>query len=167
MEGMNSMPSPDAKPAARVSTRVKALLILVGAVFFCCGAVPAAVLVRNVIQTLDGTKAAQQEADRFWSAISTLDFDTAYGMLDPETQSAISQREFTSGFFNSSVAKRDLYIPGQTAVEKAKNGGSIPGWVVSITGTIVDENDKTVAKSTSWYRYDGAEWKLLYFFLDN
>jgi len=163
---MNSEPSSVAKPAARVSTRVKVLLILAGAVFFCCGAAPAAVFVRNVIQTLDGTKAAQQEADRFWAAVSTMDFESAYGMLDPETQSAISQREFNSEFINSAIAERDLYIPDKNSVEKAGRGET-SGRVVSVKGSIVDEDDETVGTMTSWYRYDGAAWKLLYFFLDN
>jgi hypothetical protein len=155
-----------AKGGRVVSTRVKALLILAGAVFFCCGAIPAAVAVRNAINTLNGTNEANQAAEKFWTAIADLQFTTAYEMLDPQTQKTIGQQDFTDAIFNAAAANRDLYLPDQAAVENAQKALGLEGRVMSVKGRIVDKDNKQVGTTTSWLRYDGTAWKILYFFLD-
>jgi hypothetical protein len=158
-------PTPGMSGTRKVPGWVKYLLIVIGAMFFCCCTIPAAALVRNVMEVLDGTRAAQEQADRFWTAIADMQLETAYGMLDTETQAVVSQRDFVSALVNTSITKRDLYIPDQAGVEAAEKGET-SGRVVLVRGTIVDENDEQLGTTAAWFRFDGKDWMLLCFHLD-
>jgi hypothetical protein len=163
---MDNNPTPGPGVGRKTSPPAKILLTLVAILFFCCGALPAAVAVRNVINTLNGTNEANRAAEKFWTAVADLQFTEAYGMLDPQTQKAIGQQDFTDAIFNAAAVNRDLYLPDQSTVENAQKGLGLEGRVTNVKGRIVDKDNKQVGTTTTWLRYDGATWKVLYFFLD-